>query len=126
MSAVTAAAQKLPQVEATIHNAAGKDVPPAASTSLDPRSIYTLSVEAVGAVLSMAQARVQAGETADFNAKYGQSPQLSGSVIAAAVAAGPVVSPETTKTVGAANRNWNEDVRLDHDSFRRVGTDTVV
>lgn len=126
MSAVAAASQKPQHPETTVLPVAGHNVSTVDPASLDPRSIYTLSVEAAGAVLSLAQARVQATETAEFNTKYGHGPQFSRAVIATAVAATPVVSPETTKTVSAANRNWNEDVRLDHDPYRRVGTDTLV
>jgi hypothetical protein len=52
--------------------------------------------------------------------------QIAAAAMATVTATTPVVSPETTKTIGAANRNWSEDVRLDHSPSRIVGTDTVV
>lgn len=103
-----------------------KEVNPSVPVALDPRSILTLSPEAAGAVLSLAEAKTPPVAAADFDVRYNRGPQVTGSVMASAVATTPVVSPETTKTTAAANRNWSEDVRLDHTPFRKVGVDTLV
>lgn len=103
-----------------------KEVSPSVPVALDPRSIYTLSPEAADAVLSLAEVKSAAVEAAEFDVRYGRGPQVTSAVMASTVATTPVVSPETTKTTAAANRNWSEDVRLDHTPFRKVGTDTLV
>ncbi|MEE7447829.1 hypothetical protein MRF4_08360 [Methylobacterium radiotolerans] len=122
MAAIAAAAQKAPPVEASAL-ATAHDVKPVAAP--DPRSIYTLTPEAAGAVFALVESRIQMIDAArDVADRRGT--QVAAAAMATAVATAPVVSPETTKTVGAANRNWSEDVRLDHSPSRSVGTDTVV
>ena len=125
MAAISAATQKAQTVDGASLTAA-KDIGPQAAASLDPRSVYTLSPEAADAVLALAQAKTQAILAADFSAQYGQGPQHTYAAIAAAVAITPIVTVEPTKSVGAANRNWNEDVRLEPVSSRRVGADLTV
>lgn len=126
MAAITAAEPKLPHVDATAIAANSPDTVGAVPDALDPRSIYALSAQAADAMLTLVQTKTQAVATAEFEARSGREPQVMGVAMATAVAATPVVSPETTKTTNAATRNWNEDVRLDHSPFRKVGTDTVV
>lgn len=122
MAAIAAAAQKAPPGEATVLTPA-RDVNPVAAP--DPRSIYTLTPEAAGAVFALVENRIQVIDAAlDVTDRRGT--QVAAAAMATATATTPVVSPETTKTIGAANRNWSEDVRLDHSPSRLVGADTVV
>lgn len=125
MAAVTAATQKAQPAEAASLTVT-KEVSPSGSAGLDPRSVYKLSPETAGAVLSLSQAKAQAVAVAEFEARFGHGPQAGGAVMATAVATTPVISPETTKTAAAANRNWSEDVRLEHIPVRKVGMDTLV
>lgn len=125
MAAITAATQKAQPAEAASLTMT-KEVAPSESAGLDPRSVYKLSPETADAVLSLAQAKTQAVAVAEFEARFGHGPQVSGAVMATAVATTPVISPETTKTAAAANRNWSEDVRLEHIPVRKVGMDTLV
>lgn len=124
-AAVSGAAQKTPHTEISSLTLT-KEVAPTVPVALDPRSIYALSPETAGAVLSLVQTKTQAVEVQDFDVRYGRGPQVAGAVMASAAATTPVASPETTKTTAAANRNWSEDVRLDHTPFRKVGADTLV
>ena len=103
-----------------------KEVSPSVPVALDPRSIYTLSPVAADAVLSLAQSRTQAVQTAEFGTRYGHGAQAADAVIATAVTATPIITTEPTKSVSAANRNWNEDVRLQPVVFRKVGADLTV
>ncbi|KIU32791.1 hypothetical protein ABID82_006007 [Methylobacterium sp. PvP062] len=122
MAAITAGAQKALPAEAAAL-APAHDVKPVAAP--DPRSIYTLTPEAAGAVFALVENRIQVIDAAlDVTDRRGT--QVAAAAMAAATATTPVVSPETTKTIAAANRNWSEDVRLDHSPSRLVGTDTVV
>lgn len=123
LAAIAAAAQKSLDADAATL-VASKAVAPAPPTTLDPRSAYTLAPGTADAVLSLAGARVQAAEAADFETRYGNTSRTVEATTAAVAA--PVISPEPTKAVSAANRNWNEDVRLDHIPTRKIGTDTVV
>jgi hypothetical protein len=125
MAAIAAAGQKSHQAEA-VALATAREVSAAAPVALDPRSIYTLSAEAADAVLTLAQAQTRAVEAAAYDTPYGRGPQVGGAVMATAVATTPVVSPESTKSAAAANRNWSEDVRLDHSPSRKVATDVIV
>lgn len=122
MAAITATAQKaLPAEVAAL--APAHDVTHVAAP--DPRSIYTLTPEAAGAVFALVENRIQVIDAAlDVTDRRGT--QAAAAAIATTTATTPVVSPETTKTLGAANRNWSEDVRLDHNPSRHVGTDTIV
>jgi hypothetical protein len=122
-AAVSAALQKDHAAEG-VALAARSDAPTATPEALDPRPVYTLSPEAAAAVLSLALGRTQAGDNADFDARYGRASQLAGIAMASAVATTPIVSPETSKSAAAASRTWNADVRLDHDPLRTVGSDT--
>ena len=123
LAAVAAAAQKSPHVEAATV-AATNAVSPVASTALDPRPTYALNPGAADAMLALAGSRTQAAVTVEFETQYGHASRVA--EVSAAAASAPVVAPEPTKAVSAANRNWNEDVRLDHIPTRKIGTDTVV
>ncbi|MGH1589096.1 hypothetical protein ACRBEV_12935 [Methylobacterium phyllosphaerae] len=123
MAAVTAAAQKPQPVEAVAPTP--KEAITVAPPALDPRSIYTLTPEAAGAVFALVETRIQAADAAAFDPPDRRGAQVV-TALATAAAATPVVSPETTKTMAAANRNWTEDVRLEHSASRMVGTDTIV
>ncbi|MEL6063119.1 MULTISPECIES: hypothetical protein [unclassified Methylobacterium] len=123
MAAVAAAAQKSPHADAP-ELAKSKAVVPVEPTALDPRSRYTLAPGAADAVLSLADLKTQAVNAADFDTRYVHAAHVAEAVTALATA--PVVSPEPVKAASAANRNWNEDVRLDHIPTRKVGTDTIV
>ncbi|WP_457104277.1 hypothetical protein [Methylobacterium sp. P5_C11] len=123
IAAVTAAAQKPQPVEAGAPTP--KEAIAVAPPPLDPRSIYTLSPEAAVAVFALAETRIQAADAAAFDPPDRRGAQVVAE-LASAAATTPVVSPETTKTMAAANRNWTEDVRLDHSPSRIVETDTVV
>jgi hypothetical protein len=122
MAAVTANVQKPQHAEAVALTTA-KTVTPVPSVPLDPRSVYTLSPEAAGAVFALAETRIQASDATPLDLRGAQIVEVA---MATVTATTPVVSPETTKTLGASNRNWTEDVRLDHNPTRIVGTDTVV
>ncbi len=124
MAAVSAAMQKIQQTEAVSLKAIVGVAPPA--PALDPRSVYTLTPEAANAVLSLAQTRSQAVQIAEFDSRYGHGPEGTRAVMATAAVTAPVVSVEPTKSVGAANRNWNEDVRLEPVTPRKVGADLTV
>ncbi|MGU3463441.1 hypothetical protein ACLBXO_01180 [Methylobacterium sp. C33D] len=91
----------------------------------DPRSIYTLTPEAAGAVFALVENRIRVIEAA-LDATDRRGTRAAAAAMATATATTPVVSPETTKTIAAAHRNWSEDARLDHSPTRHVGTDTVV
>lgn len=123
MAAVAAASQKTPHDDAIALTAA-KAVAPVAQTALDPRSIYTFAPGTADAMLSLADLKTQAVSAADFDTRYVHATHITEA--ATAVATAPVVSPEPTKAISASNRNWNEDVRLDHIPTRKVGADTVV
>ncbi|SDN17915.1 hypothetical protein SAMN05216360_106174 [Methylobacterium phyllostachyos] len=122
LAALAAAGQKSPHIDAV--TPATNTVSPAVPTALDPRPAYALAPGTADAVLSLAGSRTQTADAVAFDTRYGYASRVA-EVTTAAVAA-PVVSPEPTKTVSAANRNWNEDVRLDHIPTRKIGTDTVV
>ena len=126
MSAISVAAQKLQYGEATAIVAVGKEMQPAVPEALDPRSVYALSAQAADALLSLVQPKSPSAPPVDLNTMFGRSPRPDGTVMTTALAATPVVSPETTKVTNAANRNWSEDVRLEHSPYRKVGVDTVV
>lgn len=125
MAAVTANAQKPQHAEAVALTTA-KTVTPVPPVPLDPRSVYTLSPEAAGAVFALAETRIQASDATPLDLRDLRGAQIVEVAMATVTATTPVVSPETTKTLGASNRNWTEDVRLDHNPTRTVGTDTVV
>ena len=118
LAAVAAAAQKSPHVEAATV-AATNAVSPVASTALDPRPTYALNPGAADAMLALAGSRTQAAVTVEFETQYGHASRVA--EVSAAAASAPVVAPEPTKAVSAANRNWNEDVRLDHIPTRKIG-----
>ena len=123
MAAVAAAVQKSPQADA-VPIAASTVVPPVAPTALDPRPAFTLSPGTADAMLSLTRTSTQAREVAEFDTRFGHGSRIVEAATAAASA--PVVSPETGKAISAANRNWSEDVRLDHIPTRTIGTDLVV
>lgn len=125
MAAISAATQKAQAADAASLTVA-KELETPVAAGLDPRSIYTLSPIAADAVLSLAQSRTQAVQTAEFGTRYGHGAQAADAVIATAVAATPIITTEPTKSVSAANRNWNEDVRLQPVVFRKVGADLTV
>lgn len=125
MAAISAATQKAQAADAASLTVA-KELETPVAAGLDPRSIYTLSPVAADAVLSLAQSRTQAVQTAEFGTRYGHGAQAADAVIATAVAATPIITTEPTKSVSAANRNWNEDVRLQPVVFRKVGADLTV
>ena len=124
-AAISAATQKAQPVDSASLTAT-KELGPQIAAGFDPRSIYTLSPEAADAVLALAQTRTQAVQAAEFGARYGHGPRAVDAVIATSVAVTPIVSVEPTKSVGAANRNWNEDVRLEPLPSRKVGADVTV
>ncbi|WP_287089538.1 hypothetical protein [Methylobacterium sp.] len=125
LAAVTAATQKANHAE-ELGLTTAKTAPAAVSAAPDPRSIYTLSPEAAGAVFALAETQIRAIDAMPFDPPDRRGTQIAAAAMATVTATTPVVSPETTKTIGAANRNWSEDVRLDHSPSRIVGTDTVV
>ncbi|WP_342106543.1 hypothetical protein [Methylobacterium sp. SI9] len=122
-NAVAAAAQKSPPIDATAR-AASKSAAPTEPIALDPRSAYVLAPGTADAVLSLANVKAQAVSAADFETRYVHATHITETVTAVATA--PVVAPEPVKATSAANRNWSEDVRLDHSPTRKVGADTVV
>lgn len=123
MAAIAAAAQKS-QTDGLTPPETTKAVTPVAKTALDPRPAYTLAPGTADAMLSLAKTKVDAADAAEFDTRYGHSSRITQAATAAVAA--PVVAPEPAKAVSAANRNWNEDVRLDHIPTRKVGEDTVV
>ncbi|MCJ2138378.1 hypothetical protein MKK69_30720 [Methylobacterium sp. J-026] len=123
MAAVAAAAQKSPHADA-VSIAASNVVSPVAPATLDPRPAYALSPGTADAMLTLTRTTTLAVEVVEFDTRFGHGSRTTEAATAAASA--PVVSPEPGKASSAANRNWTEDVRLDHIPTRRIGTDLVV
>ena len=123
MAAISAATQKAQLAETASLTA--KEVVPPVAANLDPRSVYTLAPGMADAVLALAQTRTQAIQATEAGTRYGHVPRTD-AMIATAVAVTPIVPVEPTKSVSAANRNWNEDVRLAPAAPRKVGADLTV
>ena len=123
MAAVAAAMQKAQQDDAAAL-AKSKAVAQVQPAALDPRPTYTLAPGTADAMLSLANVKTQAISTAEFESRYMHASQITEA--AAAVVTAPVVAPEPVKAVSASNRNWIEDVRLEHIPTRKVGADTIV
>ncbi|WP_267421288.1 hypothetical protein [Methylobacterium sp. GC_Met_2] len=122
-AAVAAAAQKS-QPDDAAALASLKAVALVQPKAIDPRPTYTLAPGTADAMLSLANTKTQAVSTAEFETRYVHASQITEA--AAAVVTAPVVSPEPAKAVSASNRNWIEDVRLEHSLTRKVGADTIV
>ena len=123
MAAISAATQKA-QLAETASLTAKEAVAPVAA-SLDPRSVYSLAPGTADAVLSLTQIRTEAVQATEASTRYGHVPRTE-ALIATAVAVTPIVPVEPSKSISAANRNWNEDVRLAPAAPRKVGADLVV